>query len=79
MSDHSLPPRLQEACSLHLIYIPSLVLHRLFSEQYVPWLNDLSPARLDREFASLAFYLELLDELPWKAVWRQIAAYLQAS
>ncbi|GAB4823890.1 hypothetical protein N2152v2_010936 [Parachlorella kessleri] len=50
---------------------------RLFSEQYMPWLNDLSPARLDREFASLAFYLELLEELPWKAVWRQIVAYLQ--
>lgn len=43
----------------------------------MPWLNDLPPARLAREFSSFASYMAMLGELPWKAVWRQIMAYLQ--
>lgn len=43
----------------------------------MPWLNDLPSARLAREFSSFASYLAMLGELPWKAVWRQIMAYLQ--
>lgn len=45
----------------------------------MPWLNDLPPCRLEREFSSLATYLSLLGELPWRVVWRQMMAFLQVT
>lgn len=43
----------------------------------MPWLNDLPSERLEREFSCFASYLDMLEEMEWKVVWRQIMAYLQ--
>lgn len=46
---------------------------------YLPFLNDLTPHRLDTEFATLLSYLRLLRSgMGWEAVCGQMAAYVRA-
>lgn len=44
----------------------------------MPWLNDLPAELLSRQHATLACYLNLIaDGMEWRAVHRQLLAYLR--
>jgi hypothetical protein len=62
-----------------LCIAPSLAC-RAFNEHYLPFLNsDLTPHRLDTEFATLLSYLRLLSGgMPAEAVRGQMTAYVRA-
>ena len=52
----------------------------LFSEHYMPHLNELPPDRLAREHSSFSCYLDLLvGGMEWRVVRTQMVAFLRVS